>query len=145
MKRTVCIVISFALCLLCGAQDKQVSEILEKMQSSMVTLNYHVVTGGKIPVQYDGTAVLQQDKFLINGNGVTVYCDGKAVYAVDPKAKEVYIESTTGIADFVEKEAGNLKEFSVSDVKYSGMSGDIEQFTFDTSSLDRSWIVTDLR
>ena len=145
MKRTACIIISLFLCLLCGAQDRQVNEILEKMQSSTVTLNYHVVTGGKVPVQYDGTAVLQQDKFLINGNGVTVYCDGKTVYAVDPKAKEVYIESTTGIADFVEKEAGNLKEFSVSDVKYSEMSGDTGRFTFDTSSLDKSWIVTDLR
>lgn len=145
MKRTACVIISFVLCILCGAQDKQVSEILEKMQSSMVTLNYHVVTGGKVPVQYDGTAVLQQDKFLINGNGVTVYCDGKAVYAVDPKAKEVYIESTTGVADFIEKEVGNLKEFSISDVKYSEISGDIGQFTFDTSSLDKSWIVTDLR
>lgn len=145
MKRTVCIIFSIAMCLLCGAQDRQVNEILEKMQSNMVTLDYHVVTGGKAPLQYDGTAVLQQDKFLISGNGVTVYCDGNAVYIVDPKAKEIYIESPAGIAEFVEKEAGNLKEFSVSGVKYSEMSGDVRQFSFDTSSIDKTWIVTDLR
>jgi hypothetical protein len=39
-----------------------------------------------------GTLISQDEKWTLDGNGVEMYCDGSAVWVVDPALKEVVIE-----------------------------------------------------
>ena len=63
---------------------------------------------------------------------------------VDPESKEVYIETAGGIEELVPWQ-DNLEDLSLTDVRYLPLSDDLSPFTFDTTALDTSWVVTDLR
>ena len=73
-----------------------------------------------------------------------IYCDGKTRWTVDPESKEVYIETAEGIEELALWQ-DNMKELSLTDVRYLPLSDDLSPFTFDTAALDASWVVTDLR
>ena len=73
-----------------------------------------------------------------------VYCDGLTRWTVDIKSKEVYVEDAGGIEEVLSYR-DSVSGLKLSHIRYSELSDDLSAFTFDTSALDSSWIVTDLR
>ena len=65
-------------------------------------------------------------------------------WTVDPAEKEVYIERSTGVKEAFAY-SDSVKELKISEVQYSSAKGEVKSFRFDTSKLDSSWVVTDLR
>ncbi|HIT47343.1 MAG TPA: hypothetical protein IAC35_05760, partial [Candidatus Cryptobacteroides merdipullorum] len=57
--------------------------------------------------------------------------------------KEVYIENAGGIAEVL-LYRDSVSNLQISDVRYSAPSKS-SVFDFDTSTLDSSWVITDLR
>ena len=91
-----------------------------------------------------GTLILEGNCYFAKGNGIEIYCDGKTRWTVDPEEKEVYIEEAGGIKEILEGD-DSLESLSIKNVKYIPQTGSLRDFRFDTSSLDSSWVVTDLR
>ncbi len=92
--------ISFALLLLFWNADAQQSSnaLLDKMCSnvaeSCVTIDYaYTARVSGIDNMATGNLVTQGDKWVVKGNGLEMYCDGKSVWVIDPAVKEVVIES----------------------------------------------------
>ena len=73
-----------------------------------------------------------------------IYCDGQTRWTVDPEEKEVYIEHSGGIREILDGD-NSLKSLSLKNIKYIPQTGGLRDFRFDSSSLDSSWVVTDLR
>lgn len=46
-------------------------------KGSCVTFSYSFTMRGNAPVRGEGTAVLQGNMFIVKGNGVEIWCDGK--------------------------------------------------------------------
>ena len=143
--RKSALILSLLLCpLLMMAQqlpEKQIREILGHLDRERVTLEYECVTGGPAPVHLQGTLVLQGNCYLAKGNGMEIYCDGTSRWTVDP---EVYIEDAGGIKEILESD-NSIKSLSIKNIKYIPQTGGLRDFRFDISSLDSSWVVTDLR
>lgn len=86
------------LTVLSGMAHAQNTSLLERMYadfaSKCVTLDFSYVIGtGVSDIQGNGTVSFQDNAYQMSGNGLEIYCDGKDVWLMDPKAKEVYIEA----------------------------------------------------
>ncbi len=148
MRKPVLILLSILLCpMILTAQqlpEKQVKEILGRIRSERAVLEYECVTRGPAPLHLQGTLALQGNCYLAKGNGMEIYCDGITRWTVDPEEKEVYIEDAGGIQEILEGD-NSLESLSIKNLKYIPQTGGLRDFRFDTSSLDSSWVVTDLR
>jgi len=138
--------LGLVLCLLAGsaaAQDTQVEEILERAKTERVTLNYSCNISELSPVRVKGKLIVQGDCYYAEGYGMRIYCNGGTRWTIDTGEKEIYVEDAGGIAEILQyrDSVSNLK---LSDIRYSPQSAD-SAFSFDTSALDSSWVVTDLR
>lgn len=140
-------ILTAALGLLCCipaiAQSPEIDMILEKSKTQRVTLNYTCSISDLSPVSIKGKLVIQGDCYFAEGYGMRIYCNGNTRWTIDTDSKEVYIENAGGIAEVLlyKDSVSNLK---VSDVRFSAPSED-SVFSFDTSTLDSSWVITDLR
>lgn len=124
--------------------EKQIREILGHLDKERAVLEYECMTLGPTPLHLKGTLTLQGNCYLAEGNGMTICCDGTTRWTVDPEEKEVYIEDAGGIREILEG-GHTLESLSIRNVKYIPQTGGLRDFRFDTSSLDSSWVVTDLR
>ena len=100
------------------------------------------------PVNCQGEALAQGNSYRVCANGMEFYCDGTTRWTVDRESKEVYIESAAGVEEFLaapEKYLGALSQLDYSSLQRLPFSEDLSAFTFDTGSLDATWVVTDLR
>ena len=128
-----------------GLPDKQIEQVAQRLaEGQRVSLNYSCAVDGYAPVELSGSLLLQGNCYRAEGNGVEIYCDGSTRWTVDREEKEVYIESSDGIREVVQYKE-SLKTLVLSDLKYLPGSEGLSPFTFDTASLDSSWVVTDLR
>ena len=90
-----------ALMLICvsavSAQDTTLlDKFLSDVSNSCVTLDYtYTARVSGIDNRGYGNLVSQDQMWTMKGNGVEMYCDGEAVWVVDPAAKEVIIESVS--------------------------------------------------
>jgi len=148
-----------------SAQVKDVAALLKTIHGKRVVCEYSY-TAGK--VQGSGTATIQEGKYIVKGNGLEIYCDGVNRWTVDPDAKEVYIEPAGDEAEIFSNLSQYLK--GVEGLKFDGsnLSGRIkgqdgstmdckatnikafpyisgENFSYNTTKLDKSWVITDLR
>lgn len=98
-----------------------------------------------VQVLLNGKAVVQGECYRIEGNGVEIYCDAKAVWIVDRQAKEVYVESPASLQEFVSSKISSVRDFNLSDTKTSSPENNPGEFTFRTDTLGTDWVVTDLR
>jgi len=139
------------------------------LESGRITAVYQYDVDGSVPANGCGTAVIEGNCFRISGGGIEMLCDGSAVYTVDTRAKEAYIEMADGasglLADprrflegikdlkydassvsgsFSHPESGTVR-FMLSDIRKATPSGNREEFRFDTASAGPDWVVTDLR
>ena len=154
MKR-LALILTLFLPLLCAAQssatvsaglpEKQIEQVAQRLaEGQRVSLGYSCTVDGYAPVELNGSLLLQGNCYRAEGNGVEIYCDGSTRWTVDRDEKEVYIESSDGIREVVQYKE-SLKTLVLSDLKYFPGSEDLSPFTFDTASLDSSWVITDLR
>ena len=127
-----------------GAQQKQLSEIAAHLETNRISLQYACTIAQPAPVKLSGALLIQGDCYQAKGNGMEIYCDGTTRWTVDPESKEVYIETAESIEELALWQ-DNMKELSLTDVRYLPLSDDLSPFSFDTAALDASWVVTDLR
>lgn len=141
MKSILTIVLALAL------GSPSLSEISDVVKSgSRLTTSYALAySEDGVQVLLNGKALVQGECYRIEGNGVEIYCDGKAVWIVDRKAKEVYVESPASLQDFVASRISSIRDFNLSDTKTAPALDNPGEFTFSTDSLGPEWVVTDLR
>ncbi|MCQ2136223.1 MAG: outer membrane lipoprotein carrier protein LolA [Bacteroidales bacterium] len=96
------IVLLTALCLghVSYAQDA-VAQFSQRLASQRAEFTYSFSAGADTKISGGGKAVLQGECFIVVGNGLELRCDGKEVWTIDRKAKEVMAESlmTDSFAD----------------------------------------------
>ena len=143
MKRWLFPLMALLLSVTATAQP-QLSDIAAHLQSNRISLHYDCTYTEDTPVKLSGTLLIQEDRYFARGNGMEIYCDGTSRWTVDPASKEVYIEPAEGLAELVAYR-DSLSELKITDLKYLPLSEDLSAFSFDTTVLDSSWVVTDLR
>lgn len=168
MKRLASIIATVLLSSGLFAQDF-IGEIASMVKGARITCDYSYSTTTGTIITGKGTAVLQGECYSISGNGLEIICDSNTRWTKDPLYKEVYIEKAGDFGKILSDVEGFLR--SIPDLKYEDgvLSGtflfpgeengffcslsnvrrvpvtDGKEFFFDTSALDSSWVVTDLR
>ena len=167
-KLSICLSAVF-LCLSLAAQS-DAAYVKDLLTNNRVSFDFALSSKGKAPLQMNGKAVVDGECYRFQGNGIEVYCDGTTKWTVDQETKEVYIERSGGSSTFLDNPAvwiDNTKDLKVSKSAISGvwkdstsesdfsfkfssivpspLSGSLEGFSFDASSLGSEWVVTDLR
>ena len=76
-------------------QDSSVLEdFVEKVSVSAVSFNYeYVVDDGRARITGGGSIDMQGEAYLMNGDGLEVFCDGRTRWTVDRQSREVVVES----------------------------------------------------
>ena len=144
MKKTILLLMAFAVALTAAAQQKQLEEIASHIGTHRISLHYDCTFTQDVPVKLTGTLLVQGTCYQAKGNGMEIYCDGTTRWTVDPESKEVYIETAGGVEELVPWQ-DDLEDLSLTEVRYLPLSDDLSPFLFDTEALDASWVVTDLR
>lgn len=93
MKKILILALFFVTSLL-RAQD---TSLLDRFQNNLtascveVTYSYTTRISG-VDAKGNGNLIVQGNKWMMNGNGIEMYCDGKDVWVIDAALKEVVIE-----------------------------------------------------
>ena len=143
MKKWILILVTL-LPLTAAAQRYTLDTVAAHLRTDRISLNYSFTIAEPAPVQLSGALLAQGECYRAIGNGMEIYCNGTTRWTVDPESKEVYIEAAGGIEELVPWQ-DNLEDLSLTDVRYLPLSDDLSPFTFDTTALDTSWVITDLR
>lgn len=99
--RFLCFVALLCPCLCAGAKSVALSSFVKAVADSKVSFSYaFVLDRGEGPkMTGDGTVAVQGDAFLLEGNGLRVWCDGKTRWTVDEASEEAVIESVDASGD----------------------------------------------
>lgn len=81
-----------------GAAQSLSRRFSDAERGSCVTFSYSFMVRGNAPVRGEGTAVLQGNMFIVKGNGMEIWCDGKSRWTADRTAKELIVEDVDGLA-----------------------------------------------
>ena len=144
MKRLIINLLMVLLPFAAAAQAPQLTALASRLQTDRISLHYDCTFTQDTPVRLSGELLVQGECYQARGNGMEIYCDGKTRWTVDPASKEVYVETAESIEELALWQE-NMKDLSLTDVRYLPLSDDLSPFFFDTSVLDASWVVTDLR
>ena len=170
MKRLALILLLAATCSGAWAQGSSASALLKKIEGKRLSFDFSLTTADKVPVKHNGSAIIEGKCYIIRDNGMEVWCNGEVRWTVDNSAKEVYIEAPGEEEDMLispEKLLGSVTKlivgessasgkytgegpangatFVLTSLKTSTPAGNSTEFTFNTSSLGSSWVITDLR
>lgn len=127
------ILICFAalICFSGRLQAESPDAVLERfvgaVASSAVDFGYsYLIDDGRARVKGGGTVAMQGESYLISGDGLEVYCDGKTRWTVDRAAMEVVVETCDPEnPDYTVNPAVLLKDFDKAfSVESSGVSSD---------------------
>lgn len=163
MKR---ILVTVIFCLLGSAllaQQKQLDAFLAQAQGHRVTVDYEYVIAGMPDILVEGSAVLQDNCFRMEGAGLMILCDAVNIWTLDLDGKEAYIEKA-GKMDYMdylseltledngwlsglysEPLSGNLIPFTIKNIQFLPPSGDMSAFSPDENTFTGDWVITDLR
>ena len=163
MKR---ILVTVVFCLLGSAllaQQKQLDAFLAQAQGHRVTVDYEYVIAGMPDILVEGSAVLQDNCFRMEGAGLMILCDAVNIWTLDLDSKEAYIEKA-GKMDYMdylseltledngwlsglysEPLSGNLIPFTIKNIQFLPPSGDMSAFSPDENAFTGDWVITDLR
>jgi len=173
MKKLTTILLTVIFCLTATAQDifKDPVQIMrERLTQGRVTVNYYFRTEAKVAVVNKGIMTIQGNCFCTSGSGLEYRADGHALWVIDKKEKEVYVEDFLGLEEFFsnpqiyaelltdlkieDKEIsgtyhngknGEKTFFKMTNIKAAPADEDESIFKFETNNLDSEWLVTDLR
>ena len=145
MKRLLCTLV-LALCTLgtLRAQSAVTDEIIARLGDSRVSLKFSCTIEDGVSIELSGSLFAQGNCFILKGNGLEIYSDGKTRWTVDPKEKEVYLEVGCALSEILDYR-DKVRNLNLKDIKYEQPGEDLSVFRFDCSHLDEDWIVTDLR
>lgn len=93
---SIIIVLLYTFAEALSAQNTDALDTLySKMTSSEVTMEYAytLTSGSGVRTIGDGCVSVQGNAYVMKGNGLELYCDGKTVWVIDPEGKEVVIET----------------------------------------------------
>ena len=76
-----------------AAGQNIVTGFAESLADGCASFGYTYSMSGQVPLSGSGTIRLQGDAFVMQGDGLEVYCDGATRWTVDTVAEECYIES----------------------------------------------------
>ncbi|MGM9749003.1 MAG: outer membrane lipoprotein carrier protein LolA [Candidatus Cryptobacteroides sp.] len=100
--------LSFIISLLCiafssaFAQTDYLRTFVDNASSSRMVFDYTYKAESRgVPVSGSGTATVQDGCFILSGDGLEIYCDGKERWTVDTQAREVVIEPVQDASDIV--------------------------------------------
>lgn len=93
--RILCFVALLCPCLCAGAKSSALLSFVKAVADSKVSFSYDfVLDRGEGPkMTGDGTVAVQGDAFLLEGNGLKVWCDGNTRWTLDEASEEAVIES----------------------------------------------------
>ena len=145
------------------AQQKQHDAFLAQAQGHRVTVDYEYVIAGMPDIVVEGSAVLQDNCFRMEGAGLMILCDAVNIWTLDLDSKEAYIEHA-GKMDYMdyiseltledngwlsglynEPISGNLIPFTIKNIQFLPPSGDMTVFSPDENTFTGDWVITDLR
>ncbi|MBP5488020.1 MAG: hypothetical protein J6X77_00450 [Bacteroidales bacterium] len=163
MKRLILIAAAALFSLALPAQDKQVEAFLAQAQGHRVTVDYEYVISGMPDIMVEGSAVIQDNCFRMEGAGLLILCDAVNIWTLDLDGKEAYIEAA-GKMDYMdymseltledngwlsglyaEPISGNLIPFTIKNIQFLPPSGDMSVFSPDENTFNGDWVITDLR
>ena len=76
-----------------SAAPFSIQRLEDRINSSEISFSYtYSVSGGKVSMTGQGSAVLQGDAYILDVDGMEVYCDGTARWTLDRKAEELIQE-----------------------------------------------------
>lgn len=83
------------------AQNHQLFDALyKKMAASATAMEYsYSLNSSGLETLGNGTLLVQDDAYIMKGNGLEIYCDGSTVCAVDPEALEVVVDKASEEGD----------------------------------------------
>lgn len=103
MKRIVSILLLLLAVSIYGIDAQNVlKSFSDKAASSRVSFSYNYAAKGKLPLKGKGNAVVQGESFILKGDGLEVWCDGKSRWTMDKVAKEAVAEAVDGrLSDYM--------------------------------------------
>ena len=140
--RKTALVLSILMSLTAFAQKVDLDALRAMVEKGRVSAEYSFMMQGKI--HCSGTITIQQPCFKAVGNGLEIYCDGVSRWTVDREIKEVYIEPAERPDEYI-RYLSDVTDLDIKSVRTEAPGDDTGIFTFDTETLDSSWVVTDLR
>ena len=163
MKRFFLIVLGLFAAFTLSAQQKELEAFLAQAQGHRVTVDYEYVIAGVPDITVEGSAVLQDNCFRMEGAGLLILCDAVNIWTLDLDGKEAYIEAA-GKMDYMdylseltledngwlsglynEPLSGNLIPFTIKNIQFLPPSGDMSVFGPDEDTFTGDWVITDLR
>mgnify|MGYP000508477174 FL=1 len=100
MRTTARTIIAFAVASLLAmpqvlsAKSKTLSAFVDKVSVSLVSFDYSfTMPTKKARMTGEGTVKVQGDSFLVDGNGLEIWCDGKTRWTIDRISEEALVES----------------------------------------------------
>lgn len=100
MRTTARTIIAFAVASLLAmpqvlsAKSKTLSAFVDKVSVSLVSFDYSfTMPTKKARMTGEGTVKVQGDSFLVDGNGLEVWCDGATRWTIDRISEEALVES----------------------------------------------------
>lgn len=90
-RRIITAILALVFSLQASAQQTEAfTSFMATAAESRIEFTYSFVSGA---LQGSGNAVVQDDCFLVNGNGLKIACDGRTLWTIDSKAREAVVES----------------------------------------------------
>jgi len=126
-------------------QKDQALSLLSDAVNSRVSFDFECTVNLEKPTKCSGNAVLMGTCFVVKTALYNIYCDGSRIVFLDHYQHEAYIESVSSLQSYLENNASSVSDLSFKNMKKSSKTSSLKSFSFDTSSLDDSWTVTDLR
>ena len=175
MKRILTTIVLAFVCVLSLAQGRRINLLEKaEGQRISFKYTYYIDKGDGMKEVTRGEVTAEGNCFRLTGLGLKTWSDGTTCWMVDEEAKEVVIDAIAEEDVFsnpaimvssyrsfsddikVNKEGSDYLDFtlklddevslrfSLKGIRFSEPSG-VEEFTFDTSALDSSYVITDLR
>ena len=163
MKRIVLSICLALLCVALPAQQKQLDAFLAQAKGHRVTVDYEYVIAGMPDITVEGSAILQDNCFRMEGAGLLILCDAVNIWTLDLEGKEAYIEAA-GKMDYMdylseltledngwlsglynEPISGNLIPVTIKNLQFLPPSGDMSAFSPAEDTFTGDWVITDLR
>lgn len=168
MRKALTIVAGALLCISAWGQTSARDIISILRGSGSVSCNYSYTAKGDFPVSGQGSALISGKMYHLTGTDTEIWCDGVSIWTVDKAGKEVVISDGSAsplsrLEDYAEiihirsYSGGSLRcsiknetqgldiDFSADGITTGPATEDAGLFSFDTSSLGKDWIITDLR
>ncbi len=90
----IVIIALFAMSPVTVAKSKTLESFVKKVSSSLVSFDYSfTMPTKKAKMTGNGNVKVQGNSFLVDGNGLEIWCDGKTRWTVDRISEEALVES----------------------------------------------------